>query len=77
MTPIFRRIWGHWIEIARAIAEFQSRLLLTVFYFTVLVPFGLIARVLVDPLRLRRSTGSSAWVARARQTDADTQRRQF
>ncbi len=72
-----RRLWAGWTEIARAIAEFQSRLLLTVFYFTVLVPFGLIARTLVDPLRLRRTAGSSAWVARPPRDDSETSRRQF
>jgi hypothetical protein len=77
VTPILRRLWTHWLEIARAIAEFQSRLLLTLFYFTVFVPFGLIARLVVDPLRLRRSVGASAWVARAKQDDPATSRRQF
>ncbi len=74
MKSALRWVWRQWLEIGRSIAEFQSRLLLTLFYFTVLAPFGMIARVLVDPLRLRRRPAASAWVARAERSDGNPTR---
>jgi hypothetical protein len=71
------RCWQHWEGIARAIADFQSRLLLTLLYFTVLVPFGMVARLVVDPLRIRRRVGDSAWVARDTRADTNAFERQF
>ena len=60
------RFWEGWKEIAEDIGDFQSRLLLTVFYFTVAVPFALLARFVIDPLGLARTPVSSGW--RKRQT---------
>lgn len=49
-------------EILHYIGNFQSRLLLTVFYFTLALPFGLLGRWAIDPLRLRRAMpATSAW----------------
>ena len=51
------------MEIARYFGDFQARLLLTLFYFTVFVPFGAGLRLLGDPWRLRRSPEASGWEA--------------
>ena len=54
-------------EILHYIGNFQARLLLTLFYFTLALPFGLVARWGMDPLQLRCSIPvTSAW--RERQT---------
>ena len=45
--------------------EFQSRILLIYFYFLVVTPFGLVTRLLSDPLRARVRKQSSFWVERA------------
>lgn len=42
-----------WTRVATAIGDFQGRVILTLLYFTLLVPFALIAK-LMDPLRLRK-----------------------
>ena len=63
MRILFFRLWAGWQEMAGYVADFQARMLLTVFYFTVLQPFGLLAR-LTDPLRIRRLPEVSAWVPR-------------
>lgn len=47
----------------RYIGDFQSRMLLTLFYFTIVVPFALIVRICTDPLRVR-SRRRSGWVSR-------------
>jgi hypothetical protein len=73
------RIWERWKKVSIYIGDFQSRLFLTLFYFTVLVPFGLFTRLLGDLLHLRRPPASdSAWIARdPKDDDLHTVQRQF
>lgn len=79
-TPLRRALgglWDGWKEIASFIGDFQARLLLTTFYFTIAAPFALVAR-LIDPLRTRRSNRASGWVLRPPDTqDIGSHRRQF
>ena len=71
------RFWTGWKEIASYIGDFQARLLLTVFYFTVAVPFAMVARLL-DPLRTHPARGTSGWTARpADRQDLKSHRQQF
>ena len=78
MKELAGRAWRGWLEVARYFGDFQARLLLTLFYFTVLVPFAAGLRLFGDPLRLRRPPEASGWEAREGQ-DADlaASRRQF
>jgi hypothetical protein len=77
MTQALTRVWHAWRETASYIGDFQARLLLTVFYFTIAAPFALLTRLL-DPLRLRAAGGTSAWLARPEdQQDLHGHRRQF
>lgn len=64
MKELAGRAWQGWLEIGRYFGDFQSRLLLTLFYFTVFVPFGAGLRLFGDPLRLRRPPEGSGWEAR-------------
>ena len=50
--------------IGAAIGEFQVRAVLTLFYFTIALPFGLVNRLLRDPLHARRPPAESAWTPR-------------
>jgi len=59
-----RRLWQQWRSLARKAGNFQARILLTVFYFTVAAPFGLGTRWFADPLHARRVRGASAWDSR-------------
>jgi hypothetical protein len=51
---MFKRIWEAWKRVAHKIGNFQSRVLLTIFYFIVVLPFGLAARLFSDPLRIKK-----------------------
>lgn len=74
---VFRRGWESWKEIAGFIGAFQTRVVLTAFYFTVAVPFGFLAR-LIDPLALRRHRLDSNWTRRTTAvSDLSAARRQF
>ena len=50
---LLTRVWLAWKRIAHKIGNFQARLLLTVFYFVVMLPFGIAVRFFSDPLRIK------------------------
>lgn len=72
------RLWERWKAIAHVIGNFQARLLLTLFYFVLLSPFGLGVRLLSDPLGLRKR-GLSSWLQKAPERTGvwERARRQF
>src|SRR5579871_2981577 len=53
-------IWKLWPGVAKAIGNFQARLILTIIYAIIILPFGLLARLLADPLRIKKIT--TAWI---------------
>ncbi len=73
-----QRIWSAWEKFGQAIGDFVARVVLTVFYFTVFVPFGIGVRLFGDPLRLTPPSDGSGWQSRD-EDDAslDAGRRQF
>jgi hypothetical protein len=62
LREIIRVAWERLKVISAVVGEAQARGIATLFYFTVLAPFGLASRLLSDPLRLRPEQAS--WVAR-------------
>lgn len=60
-----REAWRLWKRFGHVMGDFVGRAAMTVFYFTILVPFALYSRATKDPLTLRRH--GAAW------TDADQQ----
>lgn len=73
-----RRVWEVWKRFGQFIGDIIARIALTLFYFTIFVPFGLGVRLLSDPLGTKRRSRSSLWLSR-RTTDSTLQdaRRQF
>lgn len=71
------RLWERWKSIAHTIGNFQARLLLSLFYFLVLSPFGLGVRLFSDPLGLKKRNNPH-WISRSRsETETwETARRQ-
>jgi hypothetical protein len=70
--------WSRWRELSQKAADTQARILLTIFYFTVMLPFGVVFGLLKDPLNIKRRPQGSFWVERKPSTAtlADA-RRQF
>jgi len=58
-----KRIWEGWKRVSHAIGNFQARVLLTILYFTVVLPFSIGVRLFSDPLRMRHRPTS--WLDRA------------
>ena len=76
MKSKLKELWRRWEKVAKRIGDFQARLILSLFYFLIVLPMGLIARRFSDPLSLNKS--AARWDAKpsspARIEDA---RRQF
>lgn len=53
-------IWKVWPGLAKEIGNFQARFFLTIIYAIVILPFGLLARLLADPLRIKKAPTS--WI---------------
>jgi hypothetical protein len=66
---ILRLVWSQWLRIARRIGVFESRLLLTLFYFTLLLPLGLLFSLLADPFGVKTKK-RTAWTTKI--IDAET-----
>lgn len=63
MMDKLNNLWQIWMKIARVIGDFIGRLVLTVFYFTIFLPFGLGVRLFGDPLDLRHNK-TAGWIER-------------
>ena len=73
-----RHGWARWMELSQKAANLQARIVLTIFYFTIAVPFGLMRTYFGDPLKVRRSSQPRAWLPRqTRDLTLDDARRQF
>lgn len=71
-------LWESWKGFATDMGNYQGRILLALFYFVVVTPFGLLVRLLSDPLCVKYSAGNSFWVSRPGVSiDLDEARRQF
>ena len=60
---ILRQIWEWWKPVGQAIGDFIGRVVLSLFYFTLFVPFGLGLRWFGDPLDIKGPSRPS-WLER-------------
>ena len=59
-----RKLWETWKRIGQQVGNFVARVVLTLFYFTLFMPFGVGVQLWSDPLRLKGSHEMSFWVGR-------------
>jgi hypothetical protein len=50
---LLQAIWQRWKKFGRKLGDVQARLLLSLLYFTIFVPFALVVRWLCDPLSIK------------------------
>jgi hypothetical protein len=75
---MLKRFWAGWKKVGHAIGDFIGRLVLSVLYFTVVLPFGLGLRLGGDPLNLKQEKKESYWLDRStKDVDLKTTLRQF
>ena len=58
-----RKVWQAWKRFGQFMGDLIGRLVLTVFYFTLFMPFGLGVRLFGDPLAIR-PLGRAKWLER-------------
>lgn len=61
---LLHKIWQAWKRFGQFLGDILARVVLTLFYFTVFVPFGLGVSLLSDPLRIRRPDSRHLWLSR-------------
>jgi hypothetical protein len=52
-------IWKKWRAFGKVMGDFVARIIMTIFYFTIALPFGVGVRLLKDPLHLK--SPESGW----------------
>lgn len=74
---LLRKVWQSWKRVGQIIGDTIARVFLTVFYFTMFMPFGLGVRFFGDPLTIR-PRGHVKWLERtAHGQTLDDSRRLF
>ena len=58
-----RKVWQAWKRFGQFMGDMIGRLVLTIFYFTLFMPFALGVRFFGDPLAIRPSSRAK-WVER-------------
>jgi hypothetical protein len=54
MLKTLKKLWVIWKKIAHTIGDFQARVLLTLIYAVIVLPFGLAVRLFSDPLNVKK-----------------------
>jgi len=54
MWQQLKKAWAAWKRIAHVIGDFQARVLLTVIYAVLILPFGLVIHFFSDPLNIKK-----------------------
>ena len=71
-------LWLKWKDLTGRTANFQSRLVLSYFFFLFVTPFGLAVKIFGDPLRIKGRDRASYWLSRQETASGLEQaRRQF
>ena len=74
----WNKAWSRWKIIGGVVADYQARTITLLFYYTIMVPFGLGVRLFSDPLCLKDDVRSAAWLPRQEIGDQlNDVRRQF
>lgn len=76
VPPLFRFIYRLWVSLAVILGYFVSRILLTLIFFLVMLPTGLLMRLLgKDPMERKLDPGAPTyWIKREEPTDTSLKR---
>jgi hypothetical protein len=61
---LLHKFWQAWKRFGQFLGDILARVVLTLFYFTVFVPFGLSVTLLSDALQIRWPGSSPLWLSR-------------
>jgi hypothetical protein len=74
-APLHKRLWRAWLVVGHKIGVFNSRVILTVFYWTIFAVYSIVANPFMDSMRIKTK---GTWISR-RTTDLtlEDSKRQF
>ncbi len=61
---VIKIFWEKWKTFGHKVGNFQARLILSLFYFIVIFPFGMVVKYVSKPLRLEPSNTSN-WLVQS------------
>ena len=59
MKEFLSKFWETWKRFGRFMGNIVTRVVLTILYFTIFVPFGIGARLFTDPLQVKTERDAS------------------
>ena len=76
-TKPLMNLWNGWKRFATRLGNYQSRIWLAIIYFILMVPFGMLMRLFMNPWKSSNTEGT-AWIQKEpSKTDLSSARNQF
>jgi len=77
-TNIFNKLWQNWKDFSKKIGIFESRIMLSLFFFIFISPFALAVKLFSKPLKIKMQDDESYWLLRKEiKNDLEQYKRQF
>lgn len=77
-TNLLKNLWQSWENFSKRMGSFQSRIILSMFYFIFVSPFALAVKMFSDPLRIKHQSSKSHWLPKKEiKNELEQYRRQF
>ena len=61
---LLKNLWRGWMRFGHFMGDIVGRVVMTLFYFTLLLPFGLVITLFGDPLDMKHQDKAPVWHAR-------------
>lgn len=74
---VIRRLWSAWSAFGKKIGRFQTRLLLSAFYFVFVLPTAVLLKLSSDPLKIKCLPAGNWTQKKFRADNFEQARRQF
>jgi len=77
-TNLFKKLWHSWKDFSQRMGNFQSRIILSLFFFIFVSPFALAVKIFSDPLSIKHQRSTSQWLPKKEiKNELEQYRRQF
>jgi len=75
---LFKRLWNKFKNFMNKAGSFQSRIVLSLFYFIVVTPIALALKISSDPMKIKSEDNDSHWLSKAKiENNLEQFRKQF
>jgi len=75
---LFKRLWNKFKDFMNRAGSFQSRIVLSLFFFIVVTPIALAVKASSDPLKIKHEDTDSHWLSKAKiENNLEQFRKQF